>query len=119
VIADNDPEVLDLLASDLRASGHEVVGVAASGEAALALCAEHRPDVLVVDYRMPPGLNGLETAARLRETQPDVHIILYTNYRKPDIRRESARLGVVHLLKGNIRALRRAVADGSAPSGEG
>jgi CheY-like chemotaxis protein len=115
VIADNDPEVLDLLASDLWAAGHEVVGSAPGGDEALALCVEFQPDVLVVDYRMPPGPNGLETAARLREIQPDTHIILYTNYRKPDIRREAKRLGVVHLLKGNIRALRRAVADGPKP----
>jgi CheY-like chemotaxis protein len=93
-----------------------VVGSAPGGEEALMLCEQQHPDVLVVDYRMPPGPNGLETAARLRTVRPDIHIILYTNYRKPDIRREADRLGVVHLLKGNIRALRRAVADGRPPA---
>ena len=109
VIADNDPDILDLLHADLSAEGHDVVGTAADGEEAVRLCDELAPDVLVTDYRMPPGPNGLAVARQLRETHPDVRVILYTNYRKADIRLEAETLGAQFLLKGNIRALRRAV----------
>jgi CheY-like chemotaxis protein len=115
VLADNDPEILDLLVADMQAEGHEVVGTATGGEAALALCAAHRPDVLVTDFRMPPGINGIEVTQRLRAEQPDVRVILYTNYRRADIRTEAARLGATFLIKGNIRALRRAVKNSAAP----
>ena len=72
---------------------------------------EHRPDVLVIDYRMPPGPNGLAIATRLREAVPGTAVVIYTNYRKVDIRRDAERIGAHFLLKGNIRALRRAVGD--------
>jgi CheY-like chemotaxis protein len=109
VVADNDPEIIDLLVTDMRAEGHEIVGTAEGGEEALRLCAEHRPDILVVDFRMPPGPNGIEVARRLREVSPTTAVILYTNYRGVDLKSGAAALGAQFLLKGNIRALRRAV----------
>lgn len=116
VVADNDPEVTDLLVSDLQAEGHEVVGIATGGERALELCLERRPDVLVIDYRMPPGPNGIEIAARLREAAPGVAVVIYTNYRRADVRVDAERLGARFLMKGNIRALRRVVAEAEAPA---
>jgi CheY-like chemotaxis protein len=109
VIADNDPDILDLLVADLKAEGHEVVGTASGGEEAISLCADLVPDVLVTDYRMPPGPNGLAVARELRGRLPQVRVVLYTNYRQTDIRQEAEALGARFLLKGNIRALRRAV----------
>lgn len=111
VIADNDPDILDLLVADLSAEGHEVVATATGGEDAVRLCAELTPDVLVTDFRMPPGPSGLEVTRELRERQPDVRVVLYTNYRRSDIREQAEAMGARFLLKGNIRALRRAVAD--------
>ena len=111
VVADNDPEITDLLMVDLRAEGHEVVGSAPGGEEAFRLCVEHRPDVLVIDYRMPPGPNGLEIAARVRAELPEIAVVLYTNYRGADIREGATRLGASYQMKGNIRALRRLVAE--------
>jgi CheY-like chemotaxis protein len=109
VVADNDPDVIDLLVDDLRAEGHDIVATANQGDVALELCVEHRPDVLVIDFRMPPGPNGIETATRVREAAPEVAVVLYTNYRAPDIRTNAEHIGVTYLLKGNLRALRRAV----------
>jgi CheY-like chemotaxis protein len=111
VVADNDPEITDLLMVDLQAEGHQVVGSAPGGEEAYRLCVEHRPDVLVIDYRMPPGPNGLEIAARVRSELPEIGVVLYTNYRGADIREEATRLGATYQMKGNIRALRRLVAE--------
>lgn len=110
VIADNDPEVLELLANDLRAEGHDVVGTATSGSDALDLCRRLHPDVLIVDFRMPGGPDGIEVTRRLRADDSAVEVILYTNYRRMDLQQRAARLGATFLAKGNIRALRRAIA---------
>src|SRR2546427_726184 len=95
VVADNDPDALDLACTDLRLEGHEIVGWATDGETALALCFELEPDVLVVDYRMPPGPDGAEVARRMRRDMPAVSVVVFTNYDNPEgnraVRRGGAR----------------------------
>ena len=111
MLADNDEGALELVALDLRLEGHDVLAAVADGEAAVAACAEHRPEVLVVDYRMPPGIDGVEASRRVREAGTVGRIVLYSNYRDPAVERAAARLGALWLPKGDLRALRRAVAD--------
>jgi DNA-binding NarL/FixJ family response regulator len=57
----------------------EVVGTAADGEEALALVAELRPDVVLMDLRMP-RLGGADATRRLREEHPEVKVIVLTTY---------------------------------------
>jgi CheY-like chemotaxis protein len=109
VVADNDPEALDLLVTDLSLEGHEIVGTAFGGEKALELCRTLKPDALVVDFRMPPGPNGVETAGLAKQERPELHIVLYTNYVNPDIARGARQAGAVLVEKGNLRTLRRAL----------
>lgn len=108
VIADNDPDALELLDLDLALEGHEIVGRGRNGREAMALCRDLLPDLLVVDLRMPPGPNGLVVVDELH-TQPGLSMIIYTNYQDPDLASATQRLGAVYLLKGDLRALRRAV----------
>ena len=109
VVADNDSDALDLVAIDLGLEGHDVVGVARDGARAVQLCRSLHPDVLVVDLRMPPGPDGLAVAAELRD-QPGLRVVLYTNYRDVAVATAAAASGATYLLKGDLRALRRAVA---------
>ena len=109
VVADNDSDALDLIATDLALEGHTIVGQATTGEEALALCEELDPDVLVTDYRMAPGIDGVTVARRVRESGRPVRVILYTNYRDTRIVRDAERAGATFLEKGNLTALRRAV----------
>ena len=55
--------------------GAEVIGAAGSGMEGILLAREHRPDVLIVDIKMP-GLSGLDVIARLREELEAEYIIL-------------------------------------------
>lgn len=109
VIADNDDEWLELIRTDLELEGHIVVASCSSGEEAIDACQQHRPDVLVVDERMPPGLNGVEVARRVRTANPGITVVLFTNYEEEEIVKGAADVGAVFVLKGNLRALRAAL----------
>jgi CheY-like chemotaxis protein len=114
VIVDNDEAVLELLRLDLRLEGHEIVATALNGVDGLAACDQHRPDVLVVDLRLGPGINGLEVARRSR--RPGLRIVLFTNYVTPGVVKEAEAGGVTVVEKGNLYALRLAVDGGLQPA---
>lgn len=57
-----------------------VVGEASSGEEALVLCQELRPDVVLCDLRLGSGLDGVETTAALRAMSPAPAVIILTTY---------------------------------------
>lgn len=59
--------------------GIEPVGAAADGEEALAMVAAERPDVVLMDLRMP-RLDGIEATRRLAETHPSVGVVALTTY---------------------------------------
>ncbi len=110
VVVDNDPDALELIRLDLALEGHDIVGSASGGHEALDLVARLRPDVLVVDHRMPPGPWGIEVARLVRQRHPSVQVVVYSNYQSDDLMAEARSLGVAFVPKGNLRTLRRAVA---------
>jgi DNA-binding NarL/FixJ family response regulator len=59
--------------------GLEVVGSAGDGEEALRLVAEHRPDVVLMDLRMP-RVDGVEATRRIKAAHPAVQIVVLTTY---------------------------------------
>jgi DNA-binding NarL/FixJ family response regulator len=68
-------ETLELLLG-LR-EGIEVVGSVAGGAEAISVCAAARPDVVVIDYRMP-GLDGAQTTREILRAAPDTRVICLT-----------------------------------------
>jgi DNA-binding NarL/FixJ family response regulator len=56
-----------------------VVGTARDGDEAVALVAEHRPDVVLMDLRMP-GRDGVQATADIREAHPGTQVVVLTTY---------------------------------------
>ena len=78
VIADDNPMVREGLRSAIGTSEDlNIVGVAGDGTEALRLIRELKPDVVVLDHRMP-GQRGLDVAARLRGESPDIGVVMFT-----------------------------------------
>ena len=78
VLADDDVLLREGLASLLERSGYEVVGRCGSATELLAFVREHRPDLVIVDIRMPPGhaTEGLDAARVIRAELPDTAILV-------------------------------------------
>jgi DNA-binding response OmpR family regulator len=64
VVADDDPDIVDILTFNLESAGYEVES-AADGAAALELVTASRPDLVVLDIMMPK-MDGLEVLAALK-----------------------------------------------------
>ena len=80
LIADDHPIVRSGIAALVR-SAHdlEVVGEAQNGLEAVLLAAEHRPDVVLMDLRMPE-LAGDEATARILAAHPGIRVVILTTY---------------------------------------
>jgi DNA-binding NarL/FixJ family response regulator len=57
----------------------EVVAAAADGDEAVDLAAEHRPDVVLMDLRMP-SMDGPEATRRLLERDPEIQVVIFTSF---------------------------------------
>jgi DNA-binding NarL/FixJ family response regulator len=77
-LADDDVLLREGLASLLERSGFEVVGQGGDAAQLIALVREHRPDLVVVDIRMPPdhSTEGLEAARVIREEFPGTAVLV-------------------------------------------
>lgn len=84
LVADDDPEIRELVALRLRLAGFEVME-AGDGATAIALADERPPDVAVLDVMMPG--NGLEVAAHLRRTGNCAIVMLSALGGAADLRR--------------------------------
>ncbi len=88
LVADDDPDILSLVAFRLERSGYEVV-VARDGEQAVAAALERTPDIALLDVMMPK-LDGYEATHRLRGNDATRHmpvILLTARVQDADIAR--------------------------------
>ena len=80
------------------APGFEQVGEAASGAEALALAPELRPDVVLLDVRMPE-MDGIETARRLADRDPDALVVLVSLDEVPELPASVSSVGAVAYIR--------------------
>jgi DNA-binding NarL/FixJ family response regulator len=107
LIVDDDADIRGLLRATIAIAGEglRVVGEAVDGLDGLTKWRDERPDVVVLDQRMP-GQTGLETAAQILAEQPGQPIGLFTAYLDSEVVAEAARVGVrACLSKGEVSRL--------------
>jgi two-component system NarL family response regulator len=104
LLADDHAVVLEGLGAMIgRQSDMVVVAEADCGEEAVDLWHEHRPDVALVDLRMP-GLNGVDVIREIRRADAAAHIIILTTYDTEEDIYQGIRAGVRgYLLKDSRR----------------
>jgi NarL family two-component system response regulator YdfI len=82
----------------------EIVAEASDGAEALTLCAEHCPDVVLMDLRMP-GMDGLTAIEKLRETQPEIAVVILTTFNEDELMLRGLQAGARgYLLKDTERS---------------
>jgi AmiR/NasT family two-component response regulator len=98
LIAEDNDLVSLTLEEQLKGLGYDVIGIARSGAEAVSLAARLKPDLIMMDIRMPE-MEGTEAAARIRDQSP-VPIIMLTAYAdKETIRKAEAAGALAYLVK--------------------
>jgi DNA-binding NarL/FixJ family response regulator len=97
LVADDHPALSAAVTDYLAGCGYVVHGPATDGRAAVALAAEHGPDVAVVDWRMPK-LHGGELLGELLAAAPRVAIVVYTAEADEDVARDALAAGAAALV---------------------
>jgi YesN/AraC family two-component response regulator len=95
LIVDDEEDMRFLVRAVIEAANHglEVSGEAANGDETIERWREDRPDVIVLDHRMP-GMTGLEIAEKILAEHPEQRIILFSAYLDEDTTAAAKRLGI-------------------------
>lgn len=130
VVADDSVLLRDGVVRLLEDADIEVVAAVGDGESLVVAVAEHRPDLAIVDVRMPPTHTdeGIRAALAIRSSHPDVAVLVLSQYVEERYATDllgSNTSGVGYLLKDRvvdvddfIAAVRRVAAGGSAVDAE-
>jgi DNA-binding NarL/FixJ family response regulator len=109
VIVDDDVSVRRVLAPELERLGIDVVGEAGDGHEAIEVVCELRPDVVLMDVRMP-GMGGIEATREIKRLLPATEIVFVTVYDDPHPTRSAQETGAyAYLLKDSSPELMRDV----------
>lgn len=103
LIADDHQVVRSGLKNLVQGTDIEVVAEAANGEQAVKLTDKHRPDVVLLDIRMPE-VDGLTALGRIKMTHPELPVLILSTYDNPTYVARAVALGASgFLLKGATR----------------
>lgn len=111
IVVDDDRLVIDSLKIILGAQPQiEVVGTGANGDDAVALYAEHAPDIALLDIQMP-GRDGLSAAREILERDPAARVVFLTTFSDDEYIVSALKLGARgYLIKTDVAAIPPALA---------
>jgi NarL family two-component system response regulator LiaR len=96
----------------------ELVGEAANGEAAVRLCAQVRPDVVLMDMVMPDA-DGVTATHTIRQQHPEIQVIALTSFKDKDLVQNALQAGAIGYLLKDVSADDLAQAIRAAHAGRG
>jgi len=132
LVVDDEPYILKILVFKLRTAGLVPIE-AADGEEALRAARAGRPDAILLDVSLAPGLSGFDVLGRLKEdpATASIPVLVLTGRSHPDERATGLRLGAARFLtkpfstkallaelQGVLAAARGATSGGPPPPGE-
>ncbi|MEA1952173.1 MAG: response regulator transcription factor [Planctomycetota bacterium] len=123
LVCDDHEVIRTGLVSLLGGTDIEIIAEASNGKEAVEQAEVHRPDVILLDIRMPDG-DGLSTLEKLRTAVPDSRVVMLSTYDNPTYIARAVALGASdYVLKGSTReaivATITAAAEGESPSRSG
>ncbi len=123
LVADDHQVIRTGLVSLLAGTDIEIIAEAATGAECIVQAKEHKPDVILLDIRMPDG-DGLSTLEKLRVEVPDSYVVMLSTYDNPTYIARAVALGACdYVLKGSKRediiTTITAAAAGESPSRAG
>ena len=99
LVVDDEPDFLETLVNRLGKRGIDTTGVR-SGEEALEVMKKKLFDVVVLDIKMPGGMDGIECLREMKKIQPIAEVILLTGHGSVETSIEGMKLGAFdYLLK--------------------
>ena len=97
LLADDHPALAVAIGRVLADNGFELIGPAHDGREAIALAEQTRPDLALVDYRMPL-VSGPALVSELRGRVPEMHVVVYTAEADAALVSEALRAGAAGLV---------------------
>jgi CheY-like chemotaxis protein len=120
LVIDDNPGVVDILATHLRGAGYGVSS-ALTGDEGLKDFILARPDLVLLDITLPGGMNGIKVLKRIRAIDPASKVIMVTGNTDPASAREALELGAVAYIDKppTSKGWSRSRSDQSPPQADG
>jgi CheY-like chemotaxis protein len=98
LIVDDCPAVRTTLRSALEKPGSVVCIEASNGLDAIAKAEVSRPDLIILDLGMGPGMNGFDAATVLQKTMPQVPLFMFTSRQSRDVESKAVSVGITRCI---------------------
>ena len=98
LIVDDEKNIRLTVAKAMETFGVDI-GEAGSGEEALSRIEEKDYGVIILDLKLPGGMDGIEVLRQVRETRPDIHVIMISAYGTVESAVEAMKLGAVDFIQ--------------------
>ena len=98
LIVDDEPHIRKYIGLILRKLGNPTILEAANGEEAIAACAQHNPDLVLMDVNMP-NMDGLQALERISAANPDILVVMLTSLATRHVVERCLELGAVNFVR--------------------